>query len=623
MKTKLLNRPGSRRANGLAVQSQILSPVLWLATDLLLATLTTSVAQPVILTEPQSRTNVVGTEATFSVEATNSAPLACQWQKFVSPNWPDLADRTNATLVLTNVQTSDAGDYCVVVTNLGGAVTSAVATLTVWVPPAIVLQPKDQAVAAGNPASFRVTATGSSPFSYQWLRDGAELTDATNAFLRFTQAELNDVGAYAVRVTNLAGAVTSRVAQLSVAEGWTFTDSTGLQIPYRLFLPHPYDPDTNYPLVFFFPGYGGNEVPGDNLNQLDDQGQFVFLNSTNRARHPCFFLSPAMPYYIEPTPDNHHQIVDAQANLLESLESQYRIDPERIYVTGNSAGGGISWAMLARHHERLAAVVPMSAGWKAGSYTFATIQDFGRSLGVPVWYFRAADDTVGTASTPEVDAALTALRGLGAKVIYTRYQIGGHGIWPVAYSTPGLVDWVMAQRRNVAPTNEPLLSITGPSETAVLLTGATHLNLTGSAAVLEEAVNSVAWTNLANNLTGIATGSNSWTATSIPLAANQTNIILVTAITTSWSANYRGNTTFNDTLTVIQSPLQAALTLQGAEALLNWTGGVPPYQLQSRTNLTAGDWQDEGAPTDQTSATILLEGTTKFFRVLSLFGQTP
>jgi len=50
---------------------------------------------------------------------------------------------------------------------------------------------------------------------------------------------------------------------------------------------------------------------------------------------------------------------------------------------------------------------------------------------------------------------------------------------------------------------------------------------------------------------------------------------------------------------------------------IQWTGEAPPYQLQSRTNLSAGNWQDEGAPTDQTGATVQSDGTAKFFRVLS------
>ena len=80
--------------------------------------------------------------------------------------------------------------------------------------------------------------------------------------------------------------------------------------------------------------------------------------------------------------------------------------------------------------------------------------------------------------------------------------------------------------------------------------------------------------------------------TGIPLVANKTNLIIVTATTTSWAPAYGGNTTFNDTLTVIQSPLRATLMLQGTNAVLNWTGGGPPYRVQRATDLAAGDWTD-------------------------------
>ena len=77
-----------------------------LTSILLLAALTTGFSQPVITTDPQSQTNVVGTDATFTVVATGSDPLDYQW-RFGPSNLP-LSGKTNAALVLTNVQTANA-----------------------------------------------------------------------------------------------------------------------------------------------------------------------------------------------------------------------------------------------------------------------------------------------------------------------------------------------------------------------------------------------------------------------------------------------------------------------------------------------------------------------------------
>ena len=129
--------------------------------------------------------------------------------------------RTRA-LVLTNVVSYEAVAYRVIVTNVEGAVTSEVARLTVVVAPGIALQPKDRIVTEGATVSLGISLSGTAPFSYQWRWEGADLPDATNASLTFSHAGLTNAGAYSVSVSNLAGAVTSRLAQLSVAEGRVF-----------------------------------------------------------------------------------------------------------------------------------------------------------------------------------------------------------------------------------------------------------------------------------------------------------------------------------------------------------------------------------------------------------------
>src|SRR6267142_5101162 len=95
--------------------------LLWLLPLTLLAN------PPGITVQPQKRTVVQGTNYTFTVSATGTDPLSYQWRRDNS----DLTDRTNAALALTAIQTSDAGLYTVVVTNVEGAVTSAPARLTV------------------------------------------------------------------------------------------------------------------------------------------------------------------------------------------------------------------------------------------------------------------------------------------------------------------------------------------------------------------------------------------------------------------------------------------------------------------------------------------------------------
>ncbi|MGA2787904.1 MAG: immunoglobulin domain-containing protein [Verrucomicrobiota bacterium] len=83
---------------------------------------------PFIVAHPQSQTVSPSNPATFTVVASGSAPLAYQW--YFNTNTP-LANATNGTLILANVQTTNAGTYSVIVTNTAGSVTSSNAILTV------------------------------------------------------------------------------------------------------------------------------------------------------------------------------------------------------------------------------------------------------------------------------------------------------------------------------------------------------------------------------------------------------------------------------------------------------------------------------------------------------------
>lgn len=88
------------------------------------------VAPPAIITQPSSRTNTAGTTATFSAAAMGTQPLGYQWRF----NGNTIVGATSATLILPNVQLTNAGNYSVVVTNGVGVTISSNAVLTVTVP---------------------------------------------------------------------------------------------------------------------------------------------------------------------------------------------------------------------------------------------------------------------------------------------------------------------------------------------------------------------------------------------------------------------------------------------------------------------------------------------------------
>jgi len=120
------------------------------------------------------------------------------------------------TLALTNLNVNNSGNYTVVITSPYGSVTSAVAALTVVLPPSFLVQPASQGVLPGSNATLSVTVAGTPPFFYLWYLDGTNLVqNGTNSSLLVTNLSSVSTGQYTVIVTNAYASATSQVAILS------------------------------------------------------------------------------------------------------------------------------------------------------------------------------------------------------------------------------------------------------------------------------------------------------------------------------------------------------------------------------------------------------------------------
>lgn len=181
------------------------------------ATLTVNPAPiaPTITLQPLSQTVTAGATVSFSVAANGTAPLSYQWRL----NGVNMGGATSATLTLTSVTTNQGGSYSCLVSNVAGTATSSAAVLTVNplpVAPTITTQPISQTMTAGNNVNFSVAASGTAPLSFQWRRNGANLTGATSATLALSSVTTNQAGSYSCVVSNIAGSATSATATLTV-----------------------------------------------------------------------------------------------------------------------------------------------------------------------------------------------------------------------------------------------------------------------------------------------------------------------------------------------------------------------------------------------------------------------
>lgn len=131
---------------------------------------------PFIVAHPQSQTVSPSNTVAFTVVAAGSTPLTYQW--YFNTNTP-LANATNVTLILANVQTTNAGTYSVIVTNTAGSVISSNAILTVS--SGAPSQPQLSGFIYNNDGTFSLTVNGDTGPDYI-VQASTNLTDWTGIF---------------------------------------------------------------------------------------------------------------------------------------------------------------------------------------------------------------------------------------------------------------------------------------------------------------------------------------------------------------------------------------------------------------------------------------------------------
>jgi predicted peptidase len=214
---------------------------------------------------------------------------------------------------------------------------------------------------------------------------------------------------------------------------------------YRLLKPLNYDAQKKYPLILFL--HGAGERGNDNKAQLMHVVA-IFTTPENRAKFPCFVLAPQCPAGQKWSDVNwgaeRHQQPEQPATpmalsmkLIAQLEKDYRIDSQRLYVTGLSMGGYGTWDALARYPDRFAAGVPICGG--GDENTAAKIAK------IPIWVFHGDQD--GAVKVTRSRSMVEALKKAGGSPKYTEYPGVGHDSWVPASKDPELLPWLFAQKR--------------------------------------------------------------------------------------------------------------------------------------------------------------------------------
>ena len=198
---------------------------------------------------------------------------------------------------------------------------------------------------------------------------------------------------------------------------------------YSLYLPKEYSPGSRkkWPLIVFLHGSGER---GEDLDVLTRNGPPKMIAAGHAF--PAIVASPQAPDHDTWEPHSVKALVDA-------LRREYRIDEDRIYLTGISMGAYGVWDTIMAFPHTLAAAVPIcgSAGVK-----FVAAK---RIKHIPLWIFHGSDDSVVPAANSQ--RIYDALVEAGGTPKLTIYAGVGHDSWTRTYEDPGLWDWLFARKR--------------------------------------------------------------------------------------------------------------------------------------------------------------------------------
>ncbi len=120
---------------------------------------------------------------------------------------------------------------------------------------------------------------------------------------------------------------------------------------YLLYLPEGYaEQEASWPLLLFLHGAGER---GDSLDLVNVHGPPKLIEQGQGF--PFIVVSPQCPV-------EQRWSVKTLDKLLNDIAAQYRVDEDRIYVTGLSMGGFGTWNLAARFPHRFAAIAPICGG---------------------------------------------------------------------------------------------------------------------------------------------------------------------------------------------------------------------------------------------------------------------
>lgn len=230
-------------------------------------------------------------------------------------------------------------------------------------------------------------------------------------------------------------AQSTNVALPSDKTEWKTSETIEMQ--YLFYVPKDYDAKSKqrWPLMLFLHGAGER---GTNVQRVAVHGPMSMVKAGKDF--PFVIVAPLCP-------EGERWQNDSLLGLLERVGKKFKVDTNRVYLTGLSMGGYGTWNLGIAHPEKFAAIVPICGG---GSVIDVTLAGYNKPrnplIDLPVWAFHGAKDPV--VPVEESERMINAMKKIRAKEAkLTVYPEATHNSWTETYNNGELYEWLLKHSR--------------------------------------------------------------------------------------------------------------------------------------------------------------------------------
>lgn len=191
----------------------------------------------------------------------------------------------------------------------------------------------------------------------------------------------------------------------------------------------PAEKKEHLPIIIQLHGAGERGAGGEDLYKVDIHGFSDYLSG---AEKDCIVIMPQCP-----TDTFWAARIESVIKFIGQVVEEYKVDSDRVYLTGLSMGGYGTWYTAMARPDLFAAIAPVCGGGMAWNADVLTM---------PVWAFHGTADNV--VSTVQSDEMIEKLKEFNQDVTYTRMEGVEHNAWDYTYDDE-LFDWLLSKKKSV------------------------------------------------------------------------------------------------------------------------------------------------------------------------------